>query len=702
MISDVVINYGGHILTEKMDLVEVPDFGLLPSVDNTVLNFVHSDGDIFKFNTLSSRLISFKFLLSTSDAYSYRDSLNKILLQRTPQQLKINLFPDRYWYAVIDGDTSFIRDMDQLHETEVNLSFLIPDGVAHAIQEKEYTNQQEVAHACDFKGKISGSLTENPHTIHSEIGDTLKNPDQFTYEIATESYGNASTLDGVAYITQTKIENKIRQVKFSYDLITDIVRRYPGLFESFGATTREQQVIVVKKIVSSVTPVTYGYGSGANGNKLTMQIYNPRSKTWVGNNAHTEATTNKLNLAVDTYYLGDDGFVYTIVYAPPSDGATPSVVNIDYVSLEYTLAFTDNSIKIDNKGTYKTYPIIETTMQSDNGLVAFINSNGALLQFGNPDEVDSVGYQESDWVVNDRLFTQMEVEKAGWKVNDVTFPDKLMGKYTLTPNGTIKYKTAEGVPLATAANWGTSSEYHGVTLSRDISPDSQGHVGAKNFEVRFGLYFITGQLNQTGLALVELRDKNDKQVCSISFVKNASTNNVGTIRLNVRGNVFYEQRYETNMWNIYTNINTEFSIVKHGNEFNFHLGGIKNGGFIKTHYDDTQAETEVTKIVWFGGIFGANSSPMENSIRSVTMQKHNVEKLRNIPNQFGEGDVLRIDPESATVYINGLETYGWALGNDYERFVLEPGENTIRCLVSSWVKQENMPQIKVINREAYL
>lgn len=366
--------------------------------------------------------------------------------------------------------------------------------------------------------------------------------------------------------------------------------------------------------------------------------------------------------------------------------------------------FADDSgiIKIDNKGTYKTYPILETTMQSDNGLVAFINSNGALLQFGNPDEVDSVGYQESDWVVNDRLFTQTEVEKAGWKVNDVTFPDKLMGKYTLTPNGTIEYKTAEGVPLATADGWGDSSEYHGVTLSRDISPDSQGYVGAKNFEVRFGLYFITGQLNQTGLALVELRDKNDKQVCSISFVKNASTNNVGIIRLNVRGNVFYEQKYETNMWNIYTNINTEFSIVKHGNEFNFHLGGIKNGGFIKTYRDDTQTNIEVTKIVWFGGIFGANSSPMENSIRSVTMQKHNVDKLRDIPNQFGKGDVLRVDPASGTVYINGLETYGWAIGNDYERFVLEPGENTIRCLVSSWVKQENMPQIKVINREAYL
>lgn len=698
-------------LSVLFDGVELSDYLIVNDVQrdigteitNKTIKVGNRDGEIYSGSVKEKKIIPMTVTL-IFDVTVKRRKLAHLLDTNEPKQLIFGDEPDKYYMAKIDGKTSLEEIVNHGIGT---INWLVPDGVAHAIEEKEYTNQQEVTHTCDLKNKIAGSDVENPHSFYA-AGDTKDllppNSNQWI-NVSGAHYKSLDTLDNKLMSWSRNTSGSQNQGLAKWDLVTDIDRRHPGLFESYGATTTAQKVAVARVIVKSLYAHTLGYGSGATGKGLTISAWDGQ---WRGSH------TNKTDKIVDLFYkdwdnptainrfITEDGEVIIIAYAPASDGVTPSVVNLDYVSLEYTLAYADNSINIDNNGTYKTYPILETTMQSDNGLVAFINSNGALLQFGNPDEVDSVGYQESDWVVNDRLFTQAEVEKAGWKVNDVTFPDKLMGKYTLTPNGTIKYKTAEGVPLATAANWGTSSEYHGVTLSRDISPDSQGYVGAKNFEVRFSLYFITGQLNQTGLALVELRDKNDKQVCSISFVKNASTNNVGTIRLNVRGNVFYEQRYETNMWNIYTNINTEFSIVKHGNEFNFHLGGIKNGGFIKTYRDDTQTETEVTKIVWFGGIFGANSSPMENSIRSVTMQKHNVDKLRDIPNQFGKGDVLRVDPSSGTVYINGLETYGWALGNDYERFVLEPGENTIRCLVSSWVKQENMPKIKVINREAYL
>jgi len=189
----------------------------------------------------------------------------------------------------------------------------------------------------DFKNKVSGSMVENPHKIIGDRGTALPDPETLPGDTSTAGYKKFAELDGDIVNVVATDKGEIMKIVEFFDIVTDIDRRYPGLFESFGATTREQQVVITRNLVSSVTPVTYGYGSGANGSKLTMQIYNPRSKTWVGNSAHTEATTNKLNLAVDTYYLGDDGFVYTIVYAPASDGATPSVVNIDYVSLEYKL-----------------------------------------------------------------------------------------------------------------------------------------------------------------------------------------------------------------------------------------------------------------------------------------------------------------------------------------------------------------------------
>lgn len=223
------------------------------------------------------------------------------------------------------------------------------DDIQKQINDKEIVSNTQLQHylagkeivvtyTCDLKNKVSGSVVENPHKIIGDRGTALPDPKTLPGDTSTAGYKKFAELDGDIVNVVATDKGEIMKIVEFFDLVTDINRRHPRLFESYGATTRDQQVIAAKKIVSSVTPVTYGYGSGANGNKLTMQIYNPRSKTWVGNSTHTEATTNKLNLAVDSYYLGDDGFVYTIVYAPTSDGVTPSIMNIDYVSLEYTLA----------------------------------------------------------------------------------------------------------------------------------------------------------------------------------------------------------------------------------------------------------------------------------------------------------------------------------------------------------------------------
>ncbi|WP_164506895.1 distal tail protein Dit, partial [Lapidilactobacillus bayanensis] len=67
-------------------------------------------------------------------------------------------------------------------------------------------------------------------------------------------------------------------------------------------------------------------------------------------------------------------------------------------SIDVSTAVVDETgkINIDNRGTYPTYPIITAKMKSDNGLVAMVNDNGGVLEFGNPDEIDGVTKQKSD------------------------------------------------------------------------------------------------------------------------------------------------------------------------------------------------------------------------------------------------------------------------------------------------------------------
>lgn len=364
---------------------------------------------------------------------------------------------------------------------------------------------------------------------------------------------------------------------------------------------------------------------------------------------------------------------------------------------------TGDTITVDYNGTYKTKPILSAEMKSDNGVVAFINkNNGALLQFGDPSTADTQPTQLSELIVNDRVLTQANFTASGWQVNAETFPNLIGGQHSITVDGNIQFRTINGRNVIGVQSYGTGTQYHGPTISRLVSPDINGHVGAKNFEFRYIPYWLTGQIPQTGLSLFELRDINDNQVCSVYYLKNATTNNRAVVRLNVNGTMFYEQSFNADMYNVFTSQFSESSIVKRGSLFELHLGGLQNGGFVKTYTDPSMENVEVAKVIWFAGVFG-NSQWMENTVASFTLRKDNVDTIIDIPNLFSKGDVLEVDTNTNTVFINGLQTtrLGY-LGNDFDRFYFEQGLNEVLCINSSWVAPENIPTFKAKYKENYL
>ncbi|WP_438770993.1 distal tail protein Dit, partial [Enterococcus sp. AZ189] len=339
MKSDIVITYGNYTLTDNMDLIESPDFGLLPDVENSFFEQTRNDGQKFQYKRNQKKYLSFTFMMDSTDYITDRDLLVTKLNKDKPESLTISLFKDRYWNALIDGDTSFVREMDSRLSVEVKLTFVIPDGIAHATQTKIYTTDSDI-------------------------------------------------------------------------------------------------------------------------------------------------------------------------------------------------------LTIDNKGTYKSYPIIEALMPADNGVMAFINNYGKILQFGNPDEADDEAYTESDRVIWDTVMISGAESSRGWKTNDYQFEALWDGRYKLNANGTRKFGVDGSYHYVTPNSYGTGSTgFKGITYGRKISPDTQGYVGAKNFESRHGVWFETGTIRQTGIFLTELRDKEGNAVCSITFYKLATSNNKAGIRINVKGNV---------------------------------------------------------------------------------------------------------------------------------------------------------------------
>lgn len=222
-----------------------------------------------------------------------------------------------------------------------------------------------VTYTCDFKNKISGSVKENPHIISKAASPTLVSPNDKISEFTQGEVKGVVDLDAKATIVRNGTASNMVQTLVSFDLITDIDRRYPGLFAEYGAATRGQQVAVAKRLLTSINYSLYGFGSGPIKNILYNGI-------WTGAKFADLISINGTAIGLCNYketnnaarWLTDDGFIYTIAFAPASDGVTSSVVNLDYASLEYTLAIKMTDIyalrkDIDNLGIrnlFKGYP----------------------------------------------------------------------------------------------------------------------------------------------------------------------------------------------------------------------------------------------------------------------------------------------------------------------------------------------------------
>lgn len=233
----------------------------------------------------------------------------------------------------------------------------------------------------DFKNKESGSTKENPHKMFSNMGRNLLNPSQFDFEISTSSYGNAADLDGKFYTTQTAVSDQMRQVGIHLDVIRDINNRYPWLFKDHGANTQAEKVEVTRLLLDgSLKLSVYASGSSATIKQVTMQY-------WAGNEwrGTENNTTDQIKLMEYKNQSGaiiqDDGFIYLIVYSSSSDGTIPSLINIDYVNLEYKIS---DSTAFSGATTYPNFVGNPETPNLVNGSIDWAsNPEAATPVFAN-------------------------------------------------------------------------------------------------------------------------------------------------------------------------------------------------------------------------------------------------------------------------------------------------------------------------------
>lgn len=364
-------------------------------------------------------------------------------------------------------------------------------------------------------------------------------------------------------------------------------------------------------------------------------------------------------------------------------------------------------LTINYDGSEFTFPKIEVEMQSDNGYIAFINQNGKILQFGNPQEIDGYNYEQSEYGIIDYCkenFSDKNYESNGWKTNQGNI---LQTFGTCTQIGNLaygEYKVDYGTwkgqvfPNFHPSSYGSGDEWHGPSMTRAFTPDSEGSDAADNFKFDITQYFITGLAHQIGMQQWLVNTPEGENVAGYVFIKNSTANQV-TIHFVIGGKSVYS-------FSTYAGIDGRWSgwswgkwrIEKFDDRFVFTTpSGIWN------FTDSIAGKLKAKYTTFYAAQYGLKPTVTIQFMRRIQFVKHNVEKWEDIPNRFGKLDKLEIDTAKGGngVFLNGVLTPALgAKGNDWAGMALQPNEeNEWMVYYSDFAIK---PDVKIKYKEAYV
>lgn len=199
MQSDVIIEFGDFEVTKFMDLAESPDFELLPTISNSTINKKLINSDV------GSRVYKFEFMLCNKDWLSYRDTIiNGLFSDSSTKKLTVSLLPNRFWNAIIDGESSYVREMESSSEVRVSLSFLIPDATAHA-------NTLTTATAKLNEAGVLSMEIDYDGTVETPLNLKIVNNDETGYLSALGvNNGDNTFLTQLGYVDEADGETRTR------------------------------------------------------------------------------------------------------------------------------------------------------------------------------------------------------------------------------------------------------------------------------------------------------------------------------------------------------------------------------------------------------------------------------------------------------------------------------------------------------------
>ena len=641
--------FGGHKIGSS-SLQFSAARGVFSEVENTTQPVGAGDGEMFIRSRLKSRIIPVTYDFVALSRREFERQLAPLLYSSGVQKLIIDDRPDEFWYAKVDGKI----DMDRAYFLGTGtINFLVPDGIAHSVATQTFDNKDPKWNGSPLNLLAGTSNQETSATVG------LNNWN------APSQHPNISVTSGQKFAYQIFITNDN-----TVDLTAGV--------DAFSGTAWKATYVgnIIKAGTSGYSSVTFTIPSGAdnvvaNAARLVTRV--PNAKTTV-------------------YWQEEKLNAGTTVSPWSPNPADP--------------AYYGNSITVHNGGTYPVEPVITATMHADNGLIAFINSQGGVLQFGNPEEADGVERQRSE-VARYEGFDK-EPAGAAYNTGQTNSHYYYIAAQKNVMEGSVKYADDDGSAVEPVFLPTNSYYWEGPSLHLKTTNASDGS-NTGSFLAKWRYKFNS---NVSALGAIEMTLDNDTGVAYQVIIRaNYAGKDDVDVQVFAGSTLVFQQTLNRSVFS--NGRYYEAKLTKLGNTLNLQLAGIVQGGITPSEVitrnpplimppimlTSDEASLPITgATLWFQRF--ENYPYPDMGVYDMDIEWLNVDYWADLSNRFSAGDVATIDVANRQILVNGVINADLQLiDNDWKKFRLLPGDTQILTQRSSWAQPY---EVEVTFKEAFL
>jgi predicted phage tail component-like protein len=612
--------FGGHKIGSS-SLQFSAARGVFSEVENTTQSVGAGDGEMLIRSRLKSRIIPVTYDFVALSRREFERQLAPLLYSSGVQKLIIDDRPDEFWYAKVDGKI----DMDRAYFLGTGtINFLVPDGIAHSVATQTFDNMP---------------YKDVPVNQLRNTGFGRENSSDWNPSIwATD--GTITNQDGI--ITSVNTGKAIIQHTVS---------------QSESSWIASEMTVTISVYVKGKGSVTSGYFNGSDWEEdsqpqqADFDDYVQLNFTRVIKAVHLDAGSPRFS--INTFCPNS---TMQTKLLKVELGSTVSPWSPNPADPEY---YTD-TITVHNGGTYPVEPVITATMHADNGLIAFINSQGGVLQFGNPEEADGVERQRSE-VARYEGFDK-EPAGAAYNTGQTNSHYYYIAAQKNVMEGSVKYADDDGSAVEPVFLPTNSYYWEGPSLHLKTTNASNGS-NTGSFLAKWR-YKFNSSVNALGA--IEMTLDNDTGVAYQVIIRsNYAGKDDVDVQVFAGSTLVFQQTLNRSFFS--NGRYYEAKLIKLGNTLNLQLAGIVQGGIKPSEVitrnpplimppimlTSDEASLPITgATLWFQRF--ENYPYPDMGVYDMDIEWLNVDYWTDLSNRFSAGDVATIDVANRQILVNGV------------------------------------------------